>query len=131
VDVRELVSFESVQTELGLGPNGALMYCMEHIAANADWLADKLAPLLAADTYLIFDCPGQAELLTSHDALQRLLAAMSDQWHIRCASAMRRGCATRARADATHACPGSRWCTWWTATCARTPASSWRRCCCR
>jgi hypothetical protein len=86
VDVRELVSFSAVQAELGLGPNGALMACMEHIAAHADWLGDKLAPLLASDTYLIFDCPGQVELLTAHDALQKLIDAMSKQWHIRCSA---------------------------------------------
>lgn len=29
-DIRELVSLEDVMEELGLGPNGALMYCMEY-----------------------------------------------------------------------------------------------------
>lgn len=29
-DIRELVSLEDVMEELGLGPNGGLMYCMEY-----------------------------------------------------------------------------------------------------
>ncbi|CAN1346002.1 GPN-loop GTPase 3 [Linum perenne] len=30
VDIRELINLEDVMEELGLGPNGALMYCMEY-----------------------------------------------------------------------------------------------------
>ena len=131
VDVRELVSFDVVQRTLGLGPNGALMACMEHVAAHADWLGDKLAPLLASDVYLIFDCPGQAELLNAHDALQRLVAAMTDTWHIRCADARMRECRAHACSTLTRAAaPGWRRCTWWTAICAPTRASICRRCCC-
>lgn len=29
-DIRELVSLDDVMEELGLGPNGGLMYCMEY-----------------------------------------------------------------------------------------------------
>ena len=29
-DIRELFSLEDVMEEVGLGPNGALMYCMEY-----------------------------------------------------------------------------------------------------
>ena len=49
---------------------------MEHLASNVDWLSERLQPLLASGAYLIFDCPGQAELLTAHDALQRVAAAL-------------------------------------------------------
>lgn len=30
VDIRELISLDDVMEELGLGPNGGLMYCMEY-----------------------------------------------------------------------------------------------------
>ncbi|KAF2531729.1 hypothetical protein F2Q70_00031992 [Brassica cretica] len=30
INIRELVSLEDVMEEVGLGPNGALMYCMEY-----------------------------------------------------------------------------------------------------
>lgn len=29
-DIRELISLEDVMEELGLGPNGGLLYCMEY-----------------------------------------------------------------------------------------------------
>lgn len=29
-DIRELISLEDVMEELGLGPNGGLIYCMEY-----------------------------------------------------------------------------------------------------
>ena len=69
---------------------------MEHLAAHVDWLGERLAPLLAADAYLIIDCPGQVELLTTHTALQQVVAALTERWNIRrviptrCALRMRR-----------------------------------------
>ena len=31
--------------ELGLGPNGGLLYCMDYLEKNMDWLQKALAPL--------------------------------------------------------------------------------------
>ena len=47
VDIADLVSLQAVQEELGLGPNGGLVYCMDHLEANLDWLRQQLAPLEA------------------------------------------------------------------------------------
>lgn len=64
MDIRELVSLDDVMEELGLGPNGGLMYCMEHLEENLDdWLTDELDNYLD-DDYLVFDCPGQIELFS-------------------------------------------------------------------
>ena len=42
-----------------LGPNGALMFCMEYLEDNLDdWLAEELEGYLEEDM-VIFDCPGQ------------------------------------------------------------------------
>lgn len=30
-DIRELISLDDVMEELGLGPNGGLIYCMEYV----------------------------------------------------------------------------------------------------
>lgn len=38
VDIAELVEADRVQDELGLGPNGALLYCMAYLQENMDWL---------------------------------------------------------------------------------------------
>ena len=36
-DVRELVSLEDVMEQLEYGPNGGLVYCMEHLLENSSW----------------------------------------------------------------------------------------------
>lgn len=57
VDISELIKHEEVMLEYGLGPNGALVYCMEFLEANVKWLINKILNL--KDYYLIIDCPGQ------------------------------------------------------------------------
>ena len=42
-----------------LGPNGALVYCIEYLEKNLDWFFDQLAPYVDSDHYFIFDLPGQ------------------------------------------------------------------------
>lgn len=42
-DIRELVSVEDVMEELQLGPNGALVWCMEYLLEDdSHWLQEKL-----------------------------------------------------------------------------------------
>lgn len=43
--------------ELNLGPNDGLIYCMEYLYENFEWLEEKIQNLSCK--YLIFDCPGQ------------------------------------------------------------------------
>lgn len=57
VDISELVKHDQVMTTYRLGPNGALIYCMEFLEANINWLIAKILKL--KDHYLIIDCPGQ------------------------------------------------------------------------
>ncbi|KAH8076214.1 GTP binding protein [Aureococcus anophagefferens] len=45
VDIRELITIEDAMKEMGYGPNGGLVYCMEYMLANFDWLESKLAAL--------------------------------------------------------------------------------------
>ncbi len=37
-DVRDLITLADVMEELSLGPNGGLVYCMEYLLDNLDWL---------------------------------------------------------------------------------------------
>ena len=37
-DIRDLISLEDVMSEMSLGPNGGLIYCMEYFVDNFDWL---------------------------------------------------------------------------------------------
>lgn len=57
IDISELIKHEDVMTDCGLGPNGALVHCMEFLETNVQWLITKVLNL--KDHYLIFDCPGQ------------------------------------------------------------------------
>ena len=59
VSIEELISLEEVQAELHLGPNGGMVYCMEYVAQNLDWLRERVAPLVAQGKFLLFDLPGQ------------------------------------------------------------------------
>lgn len=43
-----------------LGPNGALMYCMEFLEKNINWLEQKMSGF--KNHYFLFDCPGQVSL---------------------------------------------------------------------
>ena len=57
IDVRDLVHIEDPMHALALGPNGALVYCVEFLRANLNWLIDKIQAL-GSDNYFIFYCPG-------------------------------------------------------------------------
>ena len=70
VDLADLVSLASVMEELELGPNGGLVYCLEYLEANMDWLLEKLSGL--GPKYLLFDFPGQLELFTHCPSVLRV-----------------------------------------------------------
>ncbi|KAL3917809.1 MAG: hypothetical protein SGILL_004536 [Bacillariaceae sp.] len=77
-DIRDLISVEEVMEELSLGPNGALVYCMEYLLNNMDWLQEEL-DAFGDDDYLILDCPGQLELYT-HIPLMRNVIDRMRMW---------------------------------------------------
>ncbi|XP_005058186.1 PREDICTED: GPN-loop GTPase 2 [Ficedula albicollis] len=83
LDVGQLVTLGDVMAALGLGPNGGLLYCMEYLAANADWLRAGLRRLRGH--YLLLDCPGQVELYTHHPALREIFAQLA-KWGFRLAA---------------------------------------------
>lgn len=74
VDISELVELSEVMQNFKLGPNGGLIYCMEFLEQNFDWLETKVRE--AKDTYLIIDCPGQVELYTHNNALKTVLSKL-------------------------------------------------------
>lgn len=56
---------------LGLGPNGALKYCIDTLCRNRMWLLQKI--LDNKGKYLIIDCPGQLELYKSEGELWKVI----------------------------------------------------------
>ncbi|ROT75464.1 GPN-loop GTPase 2 [Penaeus vannamei] len=71
VDVSELIQVEEVMATKKVGPNGALVFCMEMLEANLPWLLNKIQAL--EGHYLIFDFPGQAELYAHHTMVRNIL----------------------------------------------------------
>ena len=71
INISDLVTVTDVMKLLSLGPNGALLYCIEYLEKNFDWLVGKLDKY--KDYYLLFDCPGQVELYTHNPHMRNIL----------------------------------------------------------
>jgi len=69
--------------EFGFGPNGALVYCMEYLITQSDWLVDKLGDF--NDDYLIFDLPGQIELYSHIGVMVKLIKILENIGYRLCA----------------------------------------------
>lgn len=81
-DVRELISLDDAMEDdtLHFGPNGGLVFCMEYLSHNFDWLEEQLGEM--EDDYIIFDLPGQIELYT-HLPVMRQLVEQLQRWNFR------------------------------------------------
>ncbi|XP_006819703.2 GPN-loop GTPase 2-like [Saccoglossus kowalevskii] len=81
VNLSTLITLNDVMDNLKLGPNGGLIYCMEYLEKNSDWLQKQLA-IHTKDQYVLFDCPGQVELYT-HNAAMRNISSMLEKFNYR------------------------------------------------
>ena len=63
-----------VMERLTLGPNGAILFCMEYIENNMETLKEMV---MSQKAYVIFDCPGQVELYTHHAAFRNIVNCIS------------------------------------------------------
>lgn len=70
LDIRDLVSLDEIMESEDLGPNGGVLYALEDIEENWEWMQTELKGL--GDDYVIFDCPGQVELFTHHETMPRM-----------------------------------------------------------
>lgn len=80
VDISDLITLQDAMDKLKLGPNGALVYCMEFLQNNIEWLKAQLQA--HSGSYLLIDCPGQVELFTHNDAVKKI-AGQLQSWNIR------------------------------------------------
>ncbi|KKF97644.1 hypothetical protein CFO_g47 [Ceratocystis platani] len=71
IDIRDLVKLEEIMKDDKLGPNGAMLYALEELEHNFDWLEESLNAL--DQDYVLFDCPGQVELYTHHNSLRNII----------------------------------------------------------
>ena len=83
IDISELITVDDIMEEFKLGPNGALIYAMEFLEKNIDWLISKIEEWKCKATlkegsvniapYFIFDLPGQVELYINHTSLNSII----------------------------------------------------------
>ena len=83
LDIRDLISLDDVVEELNLGPNGGLLYCIEFLVNNLEWLEENLGDYM--DDYVVFDCPGQIELYTHFPYMRQLVDYLSQLQYRLCA----------------------------------------------
>ncbi|KAG0147691.1 hypothetical protein CROQUDRAFT_655904 [Cronartium quercuum f. sp. fusiforme G11] len=81
IDIRDLISLEDVMEELEFGPNGGLVYCFEYLLNNLDWLQENLNTY--DEDYLVIDCPGQIELYTHFNIMQKIVQVLVGQFDFR------------------------------------------------
>ncbi len=81
LDIRDLISIEDVKEELG--PNGGLVYCIEHLTNNLDWLTEQLGENYTED-YLLIDMPGQVELYTHYRHVNHIAKCLQGLGYIVC-----------------------------------------------
>ncbi|CAG8953673.1 hypothetical protein HYFRA_00006562 [Hymenoscyphus fraxineus] len=72
LDIKDLISLEDVMEEMGLGPNGGLIYCFEFLLENLEFLTEAIEPL-TEEYLIIIDMPGQIELYTHIPILPALV----------------------------------------------------------
>lgn len=76
ISIMNLITVEDAMEKFNLGPNGALMYCMEFLESNFEWLHNKLK--LSKSNYFMFDCPGQVELYTHHNSIRNIFTKLQE-----------------------------------------------------
>jgi len=72
LNISSLITLQDAMDTHRLGPNGGMLYCMEYLEANFDWLEEGLKEL-GKVAYVLFDLPGQVELSTNHESLKRIV----------------------------------------------------------
>lgn len=82
LDIRDFLKLEEVMDEANLGPNGGIMYAMEELDRSADQFIDQVKSL-GEKEYILFDCPGQVELYTHHQALVNIFKKLEKQLDFR------------------------------------------------
>ncbi|KAF6210419.1 hypothetical protein GE061_013525 [Apolygus lucorum] len=64
VDIRDTVNYKEVMKQYGLGPNGAIVTCLNLFSTKFDQLLALVKKNQGRHKYYIFDTPGQIEVFT-------------------------------------------------------------------
>lgn len=106
IDLMNLINVETVMKNTNLGPNGAMIQCIEVLNNNFGWLYDSIVTLVEDEKrnyeeeqkksskitdesddkstdlikcrpYLIIDCPGQSEIYTHHKSMREVMQKLT------------------------------------------------------
>ena len=77
IDVKDQINVDDIMEYTNLGPNGGLIYAMEYLIENTDWLETEIQNL-GSDDYVLFDCPGQLELYTHLDVMRKVTKSLEN-----------------------------------------------------
>ena len=71
--------------EFKLGPNGSMIYCMEFLQTNIDWLINKIRDIniKTGTKYFVFDLPGQVEIYSNHKSLKEIIQKLQEALNMR------------------------------------------------
>uniref|UniRef100_A0A915EB92 GPN-loop GTPase n=1 Tax=Ditylenchus dipsaci TaxID=166011 RepID=A0A915EB92_9BILA len=64
VDIRDTIKYKAVMSEYGLGPNGAIMTCLNLLCTRFHQVMDLLKKRENSTPYFLIDTPGQIEAFT-------------------------------------------------------------------
>jgi hypothetical protein len=73
VDISSLITLDDVIQAHGLGPNGGILYRMEHLEANFDWLERTAERIGIRKTLRSVRSARSAELSTHHDSVKNVM----------------------------------------------------------
>jgi hypothetical protein len=76
VDIRDYVNYERMVEEYKLGPNGALVACVDAAVNNVGEMREELQKL--EPEYVFVDTPGQMELFAYRDSGMFIASALSE-----------------------------------------------------
>lgn len=66
-DIRTIINAHKIAKELGLGPNGALVVCMDMITNVIEKILKSMINNSMQDTFILIDTPGQMEVFLFRD----------------------------------------------------------------
>ncbi|ANB15013.1 Gpn2p [Sugiyamaella lignohabitans] len=82
LDIRDFIRLEDIMESESLGPNGGLMYALEEMENSLDEFVNQVKSIGDRE-YVIFDCPGQVELYTHHNAMKTIFKTLEKQLDFR------------------------------------------------
>ncbi|XP_075250364.1 GPN-loop GTPase 2-like [Convolutriloba macropyga] len=82
IDVGNLITVEDSMKHLHLGPNGSMLYCVQFLKTNIEWLFTEMEKC-PKHSYFIFDLPGQVELYTHDDSVQFIVEKLTEKFDLR------------------------------------------------